>query len=350
MRRWEIINAVNTFFTEGLDEFSSHCEHITGHNGLDENGKLTDRYARILLTDYNIKGLHSKILSGMLYGNEFHDHPNELETLFRCGLIDENHELTSHGHYKAVSTLNFNNQIAYLDLPLDEFGPIKHSGGKHRESYAKDLYSDQYDVVLYDEGKIFDFIKSCFIYASRRYLVDFGFSPTLLKKIYHRPFDFQQAVCQGILKGKWHIFERILSVNVDLLGKDEVQKNVDIVRKSVARSIRYIDINVLFSDAKKMAFGGSVGRHEPALASLEGAFQHLGEEAIRTFIAKLFEHPTPDSRGWSDLSVFHQGQYIPIEVKGSDKLTYPQIERLYWLKNNVPEYAKNQRVSQILLC
>jgi hypothetical protein len=76
----------------------------------------------------------------------------------------------------------------------------------------------------------------------------------------------------------------------------------------------------------------------------------LGEEAIRTFIAKLFEHPTPDSRGWSDLSVFHQGQYIPIEVKGSDKLTYPQIERLYWLKNNVPEYAKNQRVSQILLC
>jgi hypothetical protein len=348
MCKQELTIDIKTLFTDGLDAFTSQCERRTGHKELDENGKLTDRYARVLLTDYYIKGLHSKILSDMLYGNKLHDHPNELETLFRCGLIDENHELTPHGHYKAVSTLNFNNQIAYLDLPLDEFGPIEHSGGKPRENYAKEIYSDQYDFVISDEGNLFQFIKICFIYSARRYFIDNGFNPELLEAIYHQPLDYFLAIPLGLLMGKEVNFYQKTRHKKHLTKEYNFEKLISIAKTSISQAIREVPIEALFCDAKRMRNLFPMRCGTNAHQAFEEALHQLGEGSIRKFIIFLFEHPTPDNRGWSDLSVFHQGQYIPIEIKGGDKLTFSQIERYFWLKNNVPEHAKNQRVSQIL--
>lgn len=350
MCKGDIKSGIDTLFTGGLDQFSAHCEQAQGHSGLDENGKITDRYARVICTDYYIKGVYSKILAGILRGDKFDENPKELDILFRSGLIDENNRLTRQGYYKAISMLNFNNQINYLGLPLDEFEPIKHKQGRHREVYAENIYSERYDFVIYDEGKIFESIKDCFIYASRRYFVEHGFNPALLESIDHRPFEYLQAVRRGILSGEWLILKKMMSGNSHLLEKEDFQKNLCIVKKSISMAIRQMDIGTLFDDAKKMGKIPNLSRHESAFCSFEAAFHFLGEEAIRKFTARLFEHPTPDTRGWSDVTAFHQGQYIPIEVKGGDRLTYPQIERYFWLQDNVPEHAKNQRVSKILLC
>lgn len=350
MCKRDIKSGIKTLFTEGLDQFANHCKQTTGHSGLDENGQITDRYARIICTDYYIKGIYSKILTGLLHGDTFDENPKELDILYKSGLIDEKNKLTHNGLYKAISTSNFKNQINYLNLPLDESEPIMHKQGTHREVYAKNIYSEKYDFVIYDEGKIFESIKNCFIYSSRRYFLDYGFNPSLLKKIYHQPFEFQQAVCRGILMGERPVLAKIMKENKGLLEKENFQKNVEIVKRSVSEAIKNMNVDILLSDAKRVPWSVRVRQHEYAICPIEGAFRFLGEDAIRKFTARLFEHPTPDNRGWSDVTAFHQGEYIPIEVKGADKLTYPQIERYFWLWDNVPEHAKNQRVSKILLC
>jgi len=348
MRKNDIKDAIDILFTDGPDQFASHCEQTSGHRGLDENGKLTYRYARVLCTDFYIKDRYRKLLISILLGDKFDGTSEELTILFKSGLIDANNRLTQHGYYKAISAMNVNDQIAYLEIPVDNFGPIRHEQGRDKELYARDIYSDCYELVIYDEGGLFETIKNCFIYASRRYFVDYGLNPDLLKKVYHRPFEFQQVVCRGILMGERPVLEKMIRENKRLFEKEDFQKNVNIIKTSILHAIKNIDADVLLSDAKRMPWSCRVRRHECGFSTILEAFQILGEETIRKFAAKLFECPISDNRGWSDLTALHNGRYIPIEVKANDKLSYSQIERFFWLHNNLPEHA-SQRMSHISL-
>jgi len=113
--------------------------------------------------------------------------------------------------------------------------------------------------------------------------------------------------------------------------------------------VRHIPIKDLLIDASHMSGPFTKNHQMSADNVIHQAFHQLGENGIRKFMIALIEHPTPDDRGWSDLTAFSDGLYTPIEVKGSDKLSFSQIERLFWLKRHLPEHAKNQRISHITL-
>ncbi|KXS54590.1 MAG: hypothetical protein AWU57_1040 [Marinobacter sp. T13-3] len=347
MSKLDILNRIKILFTDGPDVFDSHCEKASGDSAFDETGKLTYRYARVLHTDYHITGLYSEILTNILRGTKPYEHSNELSVLFKAGLIDANSTLTQPGYYKAISAMNLDSQIEHLKIPLDQFEPIKHKQGLDREIYAKAIYSDQYDFVTYDEGELFEFIKNCFIYSSRRYFVDYGFNPALLETIDHCPYAFLQSVCRGILMNERPILAKMMGGNKHLLEKENFQKNVEIVKKSISQAIRDTSVDLLLSESDRVPSMSRVRRHKSSGGSINAAFQILGEKAIRKFTANLIECPIPDKRGWSDLTILHKGQYIPIEVKLQDKLSYSQIERFFWLQDSLPEHAKNQRIAKV---
>lgn len=343
-----IKRAIKIFFTEGPDQFASYFEKELGYNGFDENGKLSYLCARVLLTDYYIKGFHKKLLISILDGTDFDAPCHYLNTLFKSGLIDENNKLTQQGYCKVISELNVNRQAGYLGLPLDEFAKVSEVQRKDLEYYTKNSYSDYYDFVIYDEGHTFYVIESCFIYSARRFFVEQGLNPALLKPIFNNPYVYYHAVQLGILKDNWATLEKKLRGNKIWLEKEDFQKNAWIIKKSISYAIANVDVDDLFLDAKEMAKVFPKKRKVDNFQAFQAAFDFLGEEAIRKIITRLFEQPTPDKRGWSDLTAFHKGRYIPIEVKDKDKLSYSQIERFFWLKDNVPEHARNQRISKVL--
>jgi len=153
------VRDIDVLFTEGPDDFLLRYE---SDNVLDVSGKLNDYYARTLCTDYYIKGAYAKVLTDLLFNKKIHNTSSqELDILFRSRLIDEAFQLTNHGYLKAIATLNRKNQLDYLGLPFDEFEPIPHQQGKHRERYAQEAYCEWYDFVGYDEGLTFQFLKMC---------------------------------------------------------------------------------------------------------------------------------------------------------------------------------------------
>jgi len=351
MRKRQTVRGIDILFTEGVDDFVSHCEHESEFAVIDDSGKLTDYYARTLCTDYYIKGRYAKILTDLLYDQDIDQHSQELDILFRAGLIDHANRLTSPGYLKAISTLNLKNQIDYLGLPFDEFEPIRHQQGKHRERYAQEAYSDYYEFVAYDEGRIFNFFKTCFIYAARRYLIGFGFDKDLLKTIFHQPREYGLAIQNGLLAGKPHNFYQRVGKK-ECLGDNELtQRLTRAVIKSLSYTIKNISIKNVLADAEKIDLRLTKNHQMTDCNPLHQALVHLGEEGLRKLMAALIEHPTPDNRGWPDLTAFNAGQYIAIEVKvkGKEKLSFSQIERLFWLKHYFPEHARNQRISHIPL-
>jgi len=349
MCKIETVRDIDILFTEGLDDFVSHCEHKSKFAVLDDSGKLTDYYARTLCTDYYIKGRYAKILTDLLYDQDIDQHSQELDILFRSGLIDESNQLTNPGYLKAIATLNRKNQIDYLGLPFDEFEPILHQQGKHRERYAQEAYSEQYEFVAYDEGRIFNFFKTCFIYAARRYLIDFGFDQDLFERIPYQPREYDLAIQNGLLAGKPHNFYPIIGKK-EYLGDNELTGRLTkAVEDSISHAIKNVSIKNVLADAEKIDPRLTKNHQMTDCNPLHQALLHLGEEGLRKFMAALIEHPTPDNRGWPDLTAFNAGQYIAIEVKGKDKLTFSQVERLFWLKHHLPEHAENQRISHITL-
>jgi len=343
------VREIDILFTEGLDDFVSHSEHESEFAALDEYGKLTDYYARTLCTDYYIKGAYAKVLTDLLFDKQIHTNSQELDILFRSRLIDESNQLTSHGYLKAIATLNRKNQIDYLGLPFDEFEPTLHQQGKHRERFAQEAYSEQYEFVAYDEGRIFDFFKTCFIYAARRYLIGFGFDKDLLKTIFHQPREYGLAIQNGLLAGKPHNFYQRVGKKKCLGDNELTDRLTRAVKESISYAIKNVSFKDLLTDAARISPRLTKNHQMSACIPIHHAFHHLGEEGLRKFMAALIEHPTPDNRGWADLTAFHEGRYVGIEVKGEDKLTFSQIERLFWLKQHLPEHAKNQRISHIPL-
>lgn len=340
-----MVKDINILFTDGLDAFTAHCERATGHSGLDENGQLTGRHARTLCTDFYIKGVYSKLLISLLFDNPLDGHFEEYDILFRSGLIDDQSQLSNQGYLKAIATLNRAEQIDYLGLPFDTFEPTPHQQGKRRERYAQEAYSDRYDFVIYDEGKLFQFIRTCFIYSARRYFIDFGFDKYLLNDTLDNPLEYDLSICRGLLAGKPHNFYQRVKAKKYLVDEELTDRSIKAVRKAVSHAIREASVDDLFSDAIQMNRSLTTRHSIDAFQSFSQAFNHLGEDAIRKFMIALIEHPTPDDRGWPDLTAFNAGQYMPIEVKGKDKLTFSQIEHLFWLKNYLPEHAKNQRIA-----
>lgn len=346
MTKQRIKTEIAILFDEGPDKFDSFHKERWGHSGFDESGRIKPRYMEALCTDYGIKEPFSNILVGMLKGDQFDETKERLNILFRAGLIDEHNELTPRGRYKTLSSLNFYNQIEELRLPVDQLDKlVPKTRAWHIEDAAKNIYSDRYEFVVRDEGTLFEFIESCFIYASRRYLIDNGFSPELLNATRGNPYRFVLAIRQGIHKGDLSTVKNIPGVRTSLLEKEDPKKNLSIVKKTVSEAIRDIKMEIILEDAKQKPGLTNRIRGNP-LHCVEKAFNLLGEDTVRKIVACLFERPSNSNTGWSDLTVFHEGQYIPIEVKGfNDKLIYSQIERLFWLYDNIPEHATNQRIA-----
>jgi hypothetical protein len=337
---------IKILFDEGPDKFDSFHKQQWGYSGFDESEKIRPHYMQAFCTYYTIKKPFSSILKSILKGDDFDENKEKLSILFRAGLIDENYQLTHRGHYKTISMLNFYDQIEHLGLPLDQLEQL--IGEKTNpcvEDAAKKIYSGRYEFVVHDEGTLFEFIESCFIYSSRRYFVDYGFNPELLYSIRGNAYLFVQAIRQGILQGHLSTLKNVVRGCDGILEREDPKNNLWIAKKSISKAIREMNIEVLLEDAKQRP--GLTNRiRGDAMDCLKSALRILGEDALRNIISKLAENPTINNKGWSDLTVFHKGQCIPIEVKRlEDKLKYSQIERLFWLYSNLPEHAKNQRVA-----